>query len=214
MRCYAKQCGLCSTLSFVRRSNDGARVFTGSCDKTAKVWDLTTSQATQVFAVTLQAVLVDQLGETRESGGCTRPAYQEHILGPGDELHRDLFVGQDRQVRARVRPFGMDAALSMSAECMATTQVLGRQEFDAARCAAVAGASVLHGHPLPSDGSSHRGSQVGACSPLSRLTVSATRLTDATHAHAGGREPHEPAEHLQHHSKSAQVPESLRRVLP
>ena len=29
-------------------SNDGARVFTGSCDKTAKVWDLATSQATQV----------------------------------------------------------------------------------------------------------------------------------------------------------------------
>jgi len=36
---------LCATWS-----NDGARVFTGSCDKTAKVWDLTTSQATQVAA--------------------------------------------------------------------------------------------------------------------------------------------------------------------
>mmetsp|Transcript_71976 Transcript_71976/g.197088 ORF Transcript_71976/g.197088 Transcript_71976/m.197088 type:complete len:342 (-) Transcript_71976:14-1039(-) len=31
-------------------SNDGARVFTGSADKTAKVWDLATSQATQVAA--------------------------------------------------------------------------------------------------------------------------------------------------------------------
>jgi len=31
-------------------SNDGARVFTGSGDKTAKVWDLATSQATQVAA--------------------------------------------------------------------------------------------------------------------------------------------------------------------
>ena len=29
-------------------SQDGARVFTGSCDKTAKVWDLATSQATQM----------------------------------------------------------------------------------------------------------------------------------------------------------------------
>ena len=29
-------------------SNDGARVFTGSCDKTAKVWDLATSQTQQV----------------------------------------------------------------------------------------------------------------------------------------------------------------------
>lgn len=34
----------------LRRSNDGARVFTGSGDKTAKVWDLATSQATQVAA--------------------------------------------------------------------------------------------------------------------------------------------------------------------
>ena len=31
-------------------SNDGARVFTGSCDKTAKVWDLATSQASQMAA--------------------------------------------------------------------------------------------------------------------------------------------------------------------
>lgn len=31
-------------------SSDGARVFTGSCDKTAKVWDLATSQSIQVAA--------------------------------------------------------------------------------------------------------------------------------------------------------------------
>jgi len=31
-------------------SSDGARMFTGSCDKTAKVWDLATSQAVQVAA--------------------------------------------------------------------------------------------------------------------------------------------------------------------
>eukprot|EP00965_Chrysotila_dentata_P223130 6193398-Pleurochrysis_carterae.AAC.4 len=31
----------------VRRSSDGARVYTGSCDKTAKVWDLATNQSMQ-----------------------------------------------------------------------------------------------------------------------------------------------------------------------
>jgi WD40 repeat protein len=31
-------------------ANDGSKVYTGSCDKTAKIWDLATSQATQVAA--------------------------------------------------------------------------------------------------------------------------------------------------------------------
>ena len=31
-------------------TNDGTKVYTGSCDKTAKIWDLATSQATQCAA--------------------------------------------------------------------------------------------------------------------------------------------------------------------
>ena len=44
-------CCYCTRMSVCIVVQDGTKVFTGSCDKTAKMWDLNSNQAIQVAQV-------------------------------------------------------------------------------------------------------------------------------------------------------------------
>uniref|UniRef100_A0A4W4HQT7 Rae1 protein homolog n=1 Tax=Electrophorus electricus TaxID=8005 RepID=A0A4W4HQT7_ELEEL len=83
-------------------SDDGSKVFTASCDKTAKMWDLNSNQAMQIAQVSYSSVYPMAVVATAERGLIVyqlenQPSEFRRIDSPLKHQHRCVAIFKDKQ---------------------------------------------------------------------------------------------------------------------